>query len=149
MAGFRQFFSSSGNRFSPIIFAVVSSLWFPDIVAEACCNASHETNLQWEAHDYKWLSLGQTDIRNYPSMYRFSCAIGCNCFCAFNLSSCFIPYIISGIRQCSYVVSFISSHLLFNCDWSDLNSSMATYIAFNSGLYLLAAWLCLTYSCCD
>jgi hypothetical protein len=54
---------------------------------------------------------------NYPSMYRFSCAIGCNCFCAFNLSSCFIPYIISGIRQCSYVVSFISSHLLFNCDW--------------------------------
>ena len=79
----------------------------------------------------------------YPSMYRFSCAIRCNCFCAFNLSSCFIPYIISGIRRCSYVVSFISSHLLFNCDWSDLNSSMATYISIQDYIYLQHgfAWL--------
>ena len=120
MAGFRQFFSSSGNRFSPIIFAVVSSLWFPDIVAEACCNASHETNLQWEAHDYKWLSLGQTDIRcinTIPPCIDFLVRYVVIVFVRLICLRVFIPYIISGIRQCSYVVSFISSHLLFNCDW--------------------------------
>ena len=55
----------------------------------------------------------------------------------------FIPNIISGIRRCSYVVSSISSHLLFNCDWSDLNSSMATYISIQDYIYLQHgfAWL--------
>ena len=50
-------------------------------------------------------------LRSYAPMHRLSCAIHCNCFCGFNLSLFFIPYIRSGIRRCSFVVSFISLHL--------------------------------------
>jgi hypothetical protein len=47
--------SSSGNHFSHINFAVASSLWFPCIVADACCNASYETYSQLNAMRSTWL----------------------------------------------------------------------------------------------
>ena len=120
------------------------------MISRQCCWGVLQC-LSWNQFAMRstWLQVavpradGYSLRNNYPSMYRFSCAIGCNCFCAFNLSSCFIPYIISGIRRCSYVVSFISSHLLFNCDWSDSNSSIATHISIQDYSYLQHgfAWL--------
>ena len=59
----------------------------------------------------------------------------CYCFCGFNLSFCFIPYMRSGTRWCSYacrILYFIAFTLYIHCGWwgrYDLNSSMATYIS--------------------
>jgi hypothetical protein len=68
-------------------------------------------------------------LHNYAQMYRLSCAIHCNCFCGFNLSLVFIPYIRSGIRRCSFVVSFISfCQISLSCSMALLDLLLAVVV---------------------
>ena len=151
-ARINQRWLDSGNFFFTrlSLFAYQFCCCFFAVISRHCCWGLLQCS-SWNQFAMRstWLQVaisradGYSLHKYYPFMYRFSCAIRCNCFYVFYLSSCFIPYIISGIRRCSYVVSVISSHLLFNCDWSDLNSSMATYISIQDYIYLQHgfAWL--------
>jgi hypothetical protein len=140
----------------------VSSLWFPYIVADACCIVSHETYLQLNAMRSTWLQVAVPRADGDSLHNYYSPCIDCLVlyivivFCWFNLSLVYIPYFRSGIRRCSYVVSSISLHLhssmIYIRQWSsryDLHSSMTIYMqTFIIKLAFLAAWLCLTYCCC-
>jgi len=97
MAGFRQFFLHQVITFRISILLLILRCDF-QIVAGACCNASHETNLLCEAHDYKWLSLGQTDIRcinTIPPCIDFLVRYIVIVFVRLICLRVFIPYIIS------------------------------------------------------
>ena len=115
-AGKTTYSSSSGDHFLYIDSAVVSSLCFPYIVADACCNASYETYLQLNA--LRSTSLQEVVLRadgnslhNYAPMYRLSCAIHCYCFCGFNLT--FVLFLILDQVYVDAVMSYPLFHFIY------------------------------------
>ena len=136
--------SSSGNHFSHINFAVASSLWFPCIVADACCNASYETYSQLNAMRSKWLQEavpradGNSLHNYYPSLPCIDCLVRYVVIVFVDLIYIlfFIPCIRSGIRRCSYVVSFISSHLN-----SSIVADQAGWLKFVNDYIHVNSWL--------
>jgi hypothetical protein len=104
--------SSSGNHFSDINFAVVSSLWFPYIVADACCN-----EMLCEAHDYNRLSRGQTGI----------CCINTIPICI----DCLVLYVVI------FLVDLICLLFFIPCIRSGMYMSIHDYISLPCSMALL------------
>jgi hypothetical protein len=136
----------------------VSSLWFPCIVVDACCNVSHETYLQLNAMRSTWLQVavpradGNSLHNYYPPcidclvLYIVIVFVGLIClwFLFLTLDQKYVDAaMLYPLFHCIYTLQF----WLIRQVWFIFVNGYI-HVKFIIKLDFLAVWLCLTYCCC-